>query len=80
MIKMSGQSKGRKVLVFGLSHMNLKKLKEGLPIFIHGEEMGNPGMDMIIFSGKDERSMEEMVRPFLSPDTEVIDRTKERRN
>jgi hypothetical protein len=64
-LKGKGQRNGRETLIFGLSHMNLERLKEDMPIHIHGEEMSIP-YDIVIFAGETEEAMAEMV---ANPDT-----------
>lgn len=43
---------------FGLSHMNLEKLKAGLPIKINLEQFGLQG-EVFIFAGETEKAMAE---------------------
>lgn len=59
---------GSHLLIFGLSKMNLKKLKEGKPIKVDLSEMGLPG-EMLIFYGETELAMTKMMEPFLGPST-----------
>jgi len=47
-----------KMITLGLSHKNLKKLKQGLPIVIDMEKMGYTRISKImIFSGETEQTM-----------------------
>jgi hypothetical protein len=78
MIRMAAtNTRGRKIIVLGLSEKNIEKLREGKPIHIHADEMGFPG-EIMIFTGKDEASMAEMVKPFIGPDTDVREEAEER--
>ena len=75
MLKARANGRDGELLIFGLSEMNLKKLKEGRPIQIDLTEMGLNGT-MLIFYGKDEIAMAKQLEPFLGPDTKVFDLTK----
>ena len=41
----------------GLSEMNLRKLREGLPILIRGETVGSPEIDIAIHYGATEQAL-----------------------
>ena len=60
---------GRTLLLLGLSDENLAKLKQGLPAHITGEEVQMPKTDVMIFHGKDEAAMLEVLRPYIGKDT-----------
>ena len=79
-IKMSAYNEETKteLIVLGLSDGNLKRLREGKPIHIHGAEWGQP-FDIVIFWGKTEAVMAKMIEPYIGPNTVVRDRTKEKR-
>jgi hypothetical protein len=81
MIKATGMFKGRKTLFVGLSFANLDKLLEApLDSFIKidGPETGLP-FDVLIFSGRSEGQMTEMLAEGIGPDTKVhiTDRLKQ---
>lgn len=60
------------LVILGLSHMNLAKLKEGKPIDIDGTEVGLPaGFRIIIFSGETEQKMAREMESLIGPDTKV---------
>lgn len=63
---------GRTLLIFGLSEMNVKKIQSGEPIHLHGEELGQPMIDIMIFSGKDEKEMYEALQPLVSVSAKVV--------
>jgi hypothetical protein len=56
---------------FGLSERNIQMLKMGKPIFVHGNSM-NTVIDYFIFYGRTEKEMHEMMKEFISADTEVL--------
>lgn len=58
------QPDGSPGLVFGLSHENIKRLKAGEPISFELSALGLPGK-VLIFAGKDEEAMKEILKPFL---------------
>jgi len=79
MLKMVGDAKrdGRpiKLVVLGLSHMNLARLKDGQPIKFAGEDVGIAGVEVLIFVGETEQSMARELSDLIGPQTDVrIDR------
>lgn len=63
----------RKVLLLGLSHINLDKLREhGLDGFIKvdGDEVGVP-FDVLITAGETEASMMQGLSALVGPDTKL---------
>ncbi len=80
MIKFNGRDEnGRLLIGFGLSEMNLRKLRQGLPIHVHADEMGFVG-DVLIFYGKTEDDLTKQMIDggFVDPDT-VRDQRKEKK-
>jgi len=75
MLKGVGEQNGRKVLIFGLSYVNLERLKDGKPIQVFGEEMGIP-YNVVIFAGETEQAMAEVV---AGPETIIneVDHTRQ---
>jgi hypothetical protein len=75
MLKATGKGPtGNDTLFIGLSFGNLDKFRAGpldSYITIDGEEMGLP-FDVMIFSGRTEGEMTEMVMHGFGPDTKVI--------
>lgn len=81
MLKMGGRGKknGKPVelMIIGLSHDNLARLKEGRPIsftwrFTPAADFGCSGsIEMLIFSGETEQSMMREMHEFIGPDTEL---------
>jgi len=59
---------GTKLYVFGLSHGNLDRLREGRPILIEGSEIGLEGR-VLIFAGETEQSMARELADYIGPDT-----------
>lgn len=45
---------GAKVIGFGLSEGNIKKLKLGQPILVHLDDLGIEGIDVVIHYGETE--------------------------
>lgn len=71
MIKARGtDADGRPLLVLGLSHGNLDRLRAGEPIKFDGALYGYPGT-ILIFSGKDEVAMGESLQ-VRDPDVKTI--------
>jgi hypothetical protein len=75
MLKMVGAGKrGDKniqVVMLGLSHINLDRLREGQPIRFAGEDVGIPAAEFVIFAGVDERTMQRDLSELIGPRTRV---------
>ena len=71
MIKFTAQGRGRKLIGIGLSAGNIKRLKQGKPVHIFGEELGFPGIEIMIFYGATERKMQEDLSEFIGPETRI---------
>lgn len=54
-----------KLIGFGLSEENVKRLKDGMPIKINGEEVGLRGYVFTIFYGETEEKMAAELAPLL---------------
>lgn len=63
----------RKLLGLGLSHENLKRLKDNQPIRFKGEPLGLEGIDILIFAGKTETSMAQELDPAITAKTIIRD-------
>jgi len=77
MLKAKGSQNGRDVFIIGLSHMNLDRLRQDMPIIIHKEEVGIP-FDISIFSLPTEEDLEKAIRPNLTKDAIVTDHYRNR--
>lgn len=79
MVKFTASSSDgrRKLIGFGITNGNIRKLRKGQPIHVAGEEIGVPGLDFTIFWGRDEAQLEREMRPFIGPDTHVTDSRQE---
>lgn len=71
MIKLMGlgERDGReiKMVVLGLSHL----LRDNRPIMINGEDVGLPDVQIIIFCGTDERTMQRDFADLIGPKTRL---------
>ena len=72
-------AKGRPVIILGLSAQNLKRLRKGMPIHVHCDELGFAG-ELVIFAGETEAELAKMFKPFIGPETVVHDTTEKKRN
>jgi hypothetical protein len=59
------------LVMLGLSHNNLDNLKAGKPITVKGEDVNLPGAEILIFAGKDERTMQRELQELIGPKTQV---------
>jgi hypothetical protein len=59
-----------KLVMFGLSEMNLQKLREGKPIKINMGDLDLEG-EVVIFYGKTEADMERELSSLIGPETKV---------
>jgi hypothetical protein len=74
MIKFSATVNGRKLIGFGLSALNVERIKEGKPIYISLDEMKLPlSADVLIVYGETEEAiLEEFTKlNLIGPDTLV---------
>lgn len=71
MVKFLAENGGRKLLGLGVTEENLTRLVSGQPIHIFGEEIGIGKMDIMLFFGKDETAMRDMLKEFVTPETKV---------
>lgn len=74
------KAKKGKMLVIGLSDKNLEKLKQDMSIKFNLKDIGfSEDIDVLIFNGKDEQKMYEMMKDSIHPYKTVIknDRAKE---
>ena len=70
MIKFTAKNEnGNKVVGLGLSGANVSKLMEGKPIHIRLEEMGIPGMEIVILYGNTEDDIVKIVTPMMDGKT-----------
>lgn len=76
MVKIRAQlNDGNPLLAFGLSAMNIAKLKDGQPIHIDLAELGLVGKVFIFYGETEELMRAEMeMAELIGPNTTVIDR------
>jgi vacuolar-type H+-ATPase subunit F/Vma7 len=81
MIKMTGKNAktGTPFVLLGITDMNIKQMNMGKPIHVLGSEMG-VDVDIVIITGKDEDTLAETLRPFVSETMRVTDRRDRKRN
>jgi hypothetical protein len=60
----------RPLYLFGLSALNLQRLREGKPIRVELEEMGGVG-EVVIMFGETEGDIARDLSDLIGPDTEV---------
>jgi hypothetical protein len=61
-----------KLVVFGLSHANLGRLKDGAPIKFNGSTCGlGDDIEFLIFAGESERTMQRDFIDLIGPETKV---------
>ena len=59
-------------VILGLSDENLKRLKENLPIKFNLQELGMDDIEVVIFNGKDEQVMQQMMKSASHPHKTII--------
>lgn len=59
---------GKVALGFGISEENVKRLKEGKPIYVDLAELGING-SLMIFYGKTEADLVATIKPYIGKDT-----------
>jgi hypothetical protein len=76
MVKFKVQTEsGRTLVGLGITEGNLKKLKEGFPLVVNGEELQIGKIDFTIFYGKTERAIFDELQKgkLLPPDMKFED-------
>ena len=70
MIKAIGGAGDRRILMLGLSHGNLERLKDGKPIFFAASSLGGLEdiSDVLIFAGETEETMRNDLAALLPAD------------
>lgn len=66
------KAKKGNTLIFGLSDMNLERLKKGEPISFNLNELGAEPYDILIFHGKDEQAMYQSMKSQIHPFKTII--------
>jgi len=69
------KARAGELVIFGLSALNLERLREGRPIKIEMSELGLPGT-VLIFYGETEEKMREDMAELIGPDTVFLDKSK----
>jgi hypothetical protein len=61
---------GKHLMILGLSFNNLDELRQkpcGTYIIVKGDEIGVPGIEVMIFSGRTEQEMSHYMTDFIHP-------------
>jgi hypothetical protein len=68
MLKLRGRNRktGDPLVGIGLSHENLRRLKDGQPIRFNLSELAMPATDVLIFAGKTEDGMKAQLEEYLA--------------
>lgn len=69
MVKFTATSEGKILIGLGLSHENLKRLKAGKPIKTTAPDRDD--IEIFIFAGDTEASLEATVKEFIGSNTKV---------
>jgi hypothetical protein len=64
-----------KLVIFGLSELNLQRLRDGKPIDIDLRPFGHE-LNVVIFYGKTEEDMRRDLAEFIGPETQYSDTTR----
>ena len=68
------KAKQGNTLIFGLSDEIMRRLKNNEPIKFNLSELGAGDMDVVIFNGKDEQSMQQAMKSSIHPyKTTIVD-------
>lgn len=72
MIKAVGEGTKGKVLILGLSQLNIDKLKAGLPIHFRLDELGIPGWSVaMLFGDTEEQIVADLKKIGMNVEAEV---------
>lgn len=67
-------------LILGLSDTNMERLKKGEPIKFNLNELELPDLDVLIFNGKDEQAMQQMMKESIHPYKTIIKDSRAKNN
>ena len=67
MIKATAQD----LFIFGLSDANLDRLRDGKPILIDLKKMGAKEGRVLIFAGRTEEHLRDLLGPYIKPETRI---------
>ena len=67
-------------LVLGLSDENLERLKKDQPIKFNLNELGMGDIEVFIFNGKDEQTMQKMMKDSIHPYKTIIKNSRHKEN
>lgn len=59
-------------IILGLSDENMERLKKDQPIKFNLQELGLPDFEVLIFNGKDNQAMYEMMKPMINPEKTIM--------
>jgi len=68
LIKFTTMGDRSTLIGLGITEENVRRLKEGDPIFIKGKELGFDWLEIIIFYGQDEDRLTKMIKELASID------------
>jgi hypothetical protein len=67
-------------LILGLSDENLRRLKGGEPISFNLKEVGFDDIEVIIFNGKDEQTMQQELKDSINPYHTILKDSRAKNN
>ena len=62
---------GRVIIGLGITADNLRELQKGRPIFVAGESVRLPRVDIVIYYGESEYELTEQMASVIGPQTEI---------
>lgn len=74
------KAKKGNMIILGLSDENIERLKSGQPIKFNLKELGLSDMEVLIFNGKTEQVMYEMIKDSIHPYNTIIKNSKANEN
>jgi hypothetical protein len=48
---------GKRIVILGITEENVRRLRDGKPIHVHGDEVGAPDVTIFIMYGKDNKDV-----------------------
>jgi len=77
MLKFLTMKDGKPLIGLGITEDNIRKLKEGMPIYISAADMlkdFNLDEGIMVFYGKTDQKLADILKPFMRSDTTVTGR------
>lgn len=71
MVRFTAHGKDGTLIGLGITGVNIQRLTQGEPIFVNGESVNMPGVNICIFYGETLEKLQEMLAPMIGKETKI---------